>query len=169
MELVSEAGIILQELGERVEGLGWEVGGKLQQPWESLGTAVELGPHRGFLWVSRGRGRLRTSGISQGKLPLHQGETQDSKVGKQSVWPPLSSESAFTEHLLCARWGGLPNSDHYSIPAGNLEWDLAPSPQHSIGEEMEAQGDEVICSRSRSHGSKWSELGLEPRSRGWQS
>ena len=127
MELVSEAEIILQELGGRAEGLGWVVGGKLQQPWENLGTAVELGPHRGFLWVSRGRGRLSTSGISQGKLPLHQGETQDSDVGKQNVWPPSSSKSTFTEHLLCARCSGLPNSDHYSIPAGKLEWGLPPS------------------------------------------
>lgn len=39
---------------------------------------------------------------------------------------------------------------------------------HSV-EEMEAQGCEAICPRSRSHAGKWPDLGLEPRSRWYQS
>lgn len=40
---------------------------------------------------------------------------------------------------------------------------------HSIDEEMEAQGCEVICPRSKSHADKQPDLGLKPRSRWWQN
>ena len=106
----------MEELGGKVEGLDWVVGGKLQQPQEGLETAVELVAPRGFLWVSKGRGRVNTLGTSQGNLPLHSGGDPGLQSGEAS-----SSESTLTENQLC---GGLPNPAPYQIPTGDL---LPPS------------------------------------------
>lgn len=62
-----------------------------------------------------------------------------------------------------ARRCRLPNSDPYASLQSRL---ISP---HSIDEEMEAQGCEVICPRSKSHADKQSDLGLKPRSRWWQN
>jgi len=106
----------MQELDGKVEGLDWVVSGKLQKPREGLETVVELGAPRGFLWVSKGRGRVSTLGTSQGHLPLHSGGDPGLQSGEA-----LSSESTFTEHQLC---GGLPHLGPYKIPTGDL---LPPS------------------------------------------
>ena len=58
----------MQELDGKVEGLDWVVSGKLQKPREGLETVVELGAPRGFLWVSKGRGRVKLKSCQQSNI-----------------------------------------------------------------------------------------------------
>lgn len=130
-------------------------GGELQRPREGWGTAGELGPWGIFLKCEE------EEGTSQGTFPCPQ-EIQSSILGSRIYGhcPILNLHLLTTYYVL-----GTVGSPSL-ILATSLQRGLISS--HSVDEEMEAQGDEMICPGSGLHAGKWSELGLEARSRWWQ-
>lgn len=87
--------------------------------------------------------RLITWGTSQGNLPLS-GDARLHLGGAGGA----EYIAAFIEHLPCARHGGLPNSD---LTASLQRARISP---HSMDEEVEAQGDEVIRPKLGSYAGK---------------